>query len=46
MFTLLLSASLFAPTADPAKYAKPDSTDLEADVKSGSNSFKFEMKPK
>lgn len=30
----------------PAKYSKADSTDLEADVKSGSNSFKFEMKSK
>lgn len=30
----------------PAKYAKPASTDLEADVKPGPNSFKFEMKSK
>jgi hypothetical protein len=30
----------------PAKYAKPDTSGLEAEVKSGSNRFKFEMKSK
>ncbi len=30
----------------PVKYAKPESTDLEAVVNSGPNSFKFEMKSK
>jgi hypothetical protein len=28
----------------PAKYLKPDKTDLTCDVKSGSNSFNFELK--
>ena len=30
----------------PAKYAKAETTDLEAEVKSGSNSFTFDMKSK
>jgi hypothetical protein len=30
----------------PPKYARPETTDLEADVKSGSNKFTFEMKGK
>jgi hypothetical protein len=35
----------FSPAPVPAKYHKPDTTPLKAEVKSGANRFVFELKP-